>query len=460
MEYDKINNLLLSEDNESEQLSKFVTRQYVKVNSLSNTYNENKSITFKTPMLRSSLCDYSDAYILVNGTITVTGHHPRDRQNRPVILKNNAPFVSCITRINGELIEDADDLDIVMPIYNLLKYSKNYRKTIGSLYNYYRDELTNDQNNNFANINVINSSPFQYKNKLLNNTYNINSTLVPAGGGNRVPNPNYLANLNGTLNLILAIPLKYLGNFWRALSIPLISCEVYLELKWNKNCIINSQQIGVNLDGGNTAAPTGATLAINDCKLYVPVVTLSKDDEIKLSTNLKSGFKREIIWNKYRSQMTTEAINNNLNILVDPTFTNVNRMFVLAYRTADDRQSYSQFYLPRVMVKDYNVIIAKLTFFDLPIKTEKEAYEKIIDISRNNEYTIGNLLDYDYFKKYYKSIAIDLSKQQVLQENEDLIQQINFIGRLTEAANVFIIIEKKENTILEFSQNFANVIYK
>ena len=203
----------------------------------------------------------------------------------------------------------------------------------------------------------------------------------------------------------------------------------------------------------------GATIAINNCKLYVPVVTLSKDDEIKLLTNLKSGFKREMIWNEYRSQMTTEAINNNLNILVDPTFTNVNRLFVLAYQTADDRQSYSPFYLPKVMEKDYNVIVDKLAFFDLPIKTEEGAYKKIIDISRNNEYTTGNLLDYDYFKKHYKLIAIDLSKQQVLQENEDLIQQINIIGRLTEAANVFIIIEKKENTTLEFSQNFANVIY-
>ena len=111
------------------------------------------------------------------------------------------------------------------------------------------------------------------------------------------------------------------------------------------------------------------------------------------------------------------------------------------------------------MVKDYNVIIDKLAFFDLPIKTEEEAYEKINDISRNNEYTTCNLLDYDYFKKHYKLIAIDLSKQQVLQENEDVIQQINFIGRLIEAANVFMIIEKKENTILEFSQNLANVIY-
>ena len=157
--------------------------------------------------------------------------------------------------------------------------------------------------------------------------------------------------------------------------------------------------------------------------------------------------------------MTTEAVNNNLNILIDPIFINVNRLFVLVHQTADDRQSFSQFYLPKVMVKDYNVIIDKLAFFDLPIKTEEEAYEKILDISRNNEYTAGNLLDYDYFKKHYRLIAIDLSKQHLLQENEDLIQQINFIGRLEQAANVFIIIEKKENTILEFSENFANVIY-
>ena len=113
MEYDKINNLL---GIESKQLSEFVTRQYVKVNSLCNTYNENKSIRFKTPMLRSDLCDYSDAYILVNVTITVTSNagdggaaavaaNIRDKKNRPLILKNNAPFISCITRINGELIK-------------------------------------------------------------------------------------------------------------------------------------------------------------------------------------------------------------------------------------------------------------------------------------------------------------------------------------------------------------------
>ena len=154
--------------------------------------------------------------------------------------------------------------------------------------------------------------------------------------------------------------------------------------------------------------------------------------------------------------MTTEAINNNLNILIDPTFTNVNRLFVLAYGQANnDRQSFSQFYLPNVIIKDYNIIIDKLAFFDLPIKTEEEAYEKIIDIIRNNEYTTGNLLDYDYFKKHYKLIAIDLSKQQVLQENEDLIQQINLIGRLENAANIFIIIEKKRKYYIRIFTKFC-----
>ena len=297
----------------------------------------------------------------------------------------------------------------------------------------------------------FNSNTFKYKNKITGNTYNVNAD-----------DDDYDVNKNGKQEIELAIPLKYLGNFWKALNIPLISCEVSLELKWNKNCVITSleeRQVDAGPPVVRDNSPTGATLVINYCKLYIPVVTLSKDNEIKLLTNLKSGFKREIIWNKYRSQMNTEAINNNLNILIDPTFTNVNRFFVLAYQNVDDRQSYGEFYLLKVMVKDYNVIVDKLAFFDLPIKTEEEAYEKIIDISRNNEYTTGNLLDYDYFKKYYKLIAIDLSKQQVLQENEDLIQQINFIGKLEEAANVFIIIEKKENTILEFSQNFANVIY-
>ena len=240
MEYDKIKNLLLSEDNEnevskanranemSEVLSKFVTREYVRVNSLLNTYNKNKSIRFKNPMLRSNLCDYSDAYILFKGTNTVTGpgannsaNNITDKQNRPLILKNNAPFGSCITRINDELIEDANDLDIAIPMYNLLEYSKNYRKTIGSSYNYYRDELSDAaDDNNFDNIKVVNSNTFKYKNKITGNTYNVDAGV-----------DGYDVNKNGKQGIELAIPLKYLGNFWRALNIPLISCEVSFELK-------------------------------------------------------------------------------------------------------------------------------------------------------------------------------------------------------------------------------------
>ena len=157
-------------------------------------------------MLRSNLCDYSDAYILVEGTIIVTapgdnnyGNNIRAKRNIPLILKNNVPFVSCITRINGELIEDADDLDIVMPMYNLLECSKNYRKTIGSLYNYYRDELGGNANNN---DNTVNSNTFRYKNKITGNTYNVAAGVE-----------GYIANKNGTNDIKLAIPLKYLGNF-------------------------------------------------------------------------------------------------------------------------------------------------------------------------------------------------------------------------------------------------------
>ena len=127
MEYDKINNLLGSE---SENLSKFFTREYVRVNSLSSMYDENKSIRFKTPMLRSDLCDYADAYILVSGTTTVAGNHPRDRQNKPVTLKNNVPFISYVYSYVHLFISYLFPIYFLMPMYNLSEYSKNYRKTI------------------------------------------------------------------------------------------------------------------------------------------------------------------------------------------------------------------------------------------------------------------------------------------------------------------------------------------
>ena len=126
-------------------------------------------------------------------------------------------------------------------MYNLLEYSENYRKTIGSLYNYYRDELNDDANdNNFDNIKVVNSEAFKYKNKIIGNTYDVDARIPNPDGAGQIDNPIYIANKNGTQEVELAIPLKYLGNFWRVLNIPLISCEVSLELKWDKNCIITS----------------------------------------------------------------------------------------------------------------------------------------------------------------------------------------------------------------------------
>ena len=218
-----------------------------------------------------------------------------------------------------------------------------------------------------------------------------------------------------------------------------------------------------NAQDGNPAfvLPSGAKFKIADTKLYVPVVILSKENDAKLLEQLQSGFKRTIKLNKYRSQMTIQPQNNNLNYLIDPTFTNVNRLFVLSFQriagenntTKDYRDSFSHYYVPQV--KDFNVLIDRKSFFDLPVKNE-EAYEKIIDMSNNNDYTTGNLLDFAYFKENYKLIAIDLSKQTKLKDP----QQINFIGKLLRntGATMFFIIEKSEETTFNFSQNFVTII--
>ena len=158
--------------------------------------------------------------------------------------------------------------------------------------------------------------------------------------------------------------------------------------------------------------------------------------------------------------MTLQPQNNNLNYLTDPTFKNVNRLFVLSFlrnNAVDNRDSFSHHYVPNVEIKDFNVLI-DTKFFDLPLKNEEEAYEKIGDMSNNNDYTTGNFLDFAYFKKhYYKLIAIDLSKQTKLKDP----QQINFIGKLENqdhGATMFFIIEKSEESTFKFSQNSVTVI--
>ena len=156
--------------------------------------------------------------------------------------------------------------------------------------------------------------------------------------------------------------------------------------------------------------------------------------------------------------MSNQTKNNNLNYLIDPTFTNVNRLFVSTFENEDGRTSFSKYYVPKVEIKDFNVLIDGKPFFEIPVKNKKEAYEAIIEMTKNNNYTTDNLLDYEYFKDHCKLIPMDLSKQVEL-ENLDLKQQINFIGRLEENnAIMFFIIEKKEETTFDFSQNSAVVV--
>ena len=190
-------------------------------------------------------------------------------------------------------------------------------------------------------------------------------------------------------------------------------------------------------------APTGATFQITDTKLYVPSVTLSTENDKKLLEQFRTGFKRTIKWNNYRSEMTNQTKNNNSNYLIDPTFTKVNRLFILSFENENDRTSFSKSDVPNVQIKYFIVLSDGKIFLDMPITNGEETYEQIIEMGRKNDYTTGNLLDYEYFSKHYKLMAIDLNNQIEL-ENPDLKQQINLIGRLTrnEGAIMFFIIEK------------------
>ena len=165
---------------------------------------------------------------------------------------------------------------------------------------------------------------------------------------------------------------------------PLINCEVSLTLTWSENCVltnITTQSVAAT-QGDNPAreridAPTNATFKITDTKLYVPVVTLSTKDDNNFLEQLKSGFKRTIKWNKYRSEMTNQTKTNHLNYLIDPTFTKVNRLFVLSFENEEDRTSFSNYYVPKIEIKDFNVLIDGKNFFDVPVKTKKKRTKQL-----------------------------------------------------------------------------------
>ena len=200
----------------------------------------------------------------------------------------------------------------------LIEYSDNYSKTSGSLYQYYKDDPI---------YNLADSESFKYKVKITGKT--------PADGKAK--------------DVEIIVPLKYLSNFWRTLEMPLINCEVNFLLTWSKDCAITNSTGEVKF-------------GVTETKLYVPLVTLSTQNNAKLLQKSKSGFKRTINWNQYELSLKTFAQNRYLNHLINPGFQGVNRLFVLPFENENNRISHSTYYLPKVEIKDYNIMMMVETF--------------------------------------------------------------------------------------------------
>ena len=235
-------------------------------------------------------------------------------------------------------------------MYNLLYYSKNFRKTTGSFWKYYPDM----QNSAYVGDNertkifypISGSESFNYKTKII---------------GKLPDDENELQGVK------IVVPLKNLSNFMFNLDILLINTEIELILKWPRDCVLtekttrerkNVEAGPPSLDAVNAVnTPSDLEFNITDCKLYVSVVTLQAEYQNQLYEELKTGITIDFTWSKYRSQVINQAATNNLNYLIDPTFNNVNRLFVLAFPNEKDRSSFSKYYTQAVEIKDYNVIL-------------------------------------------------------------------------------------------------------
>ena len=205
----------------------------------------------------------------------------------------------------------------------------------------------------------------------------------------------------------IALPLKYLSNFWRSLEVPMINWKVELSLKWIENCVLTTAEIGANADA--TGADS-ATLEVTDVRLYVPVVTLSAEDNVKLVKQLNEGFKRPVYWNKYKVthnkvvEIAAANAEKHIRELLDSSYQGVKRLFVLAYnnKEGDNKvsvDSYKKYFLPRVKIENYNIEIDGRNFYDQPINDSIKQYNKIKQIltEQGDDYTTGCLLDFAYF---------------------------------------------------------------
>ena len=313
MGYNNITNLLgkLNKD----EIPNFTTIKWIEIFDLSNgTY---KDIRFKTNQLRNDLCDFNDAYIVVTGKITATNPgHDANQYNRKVSLKHSAPFFNCTLKTNSQLIEDAQDLDIVMPMYNSLYYSKNFRKTGGSFWNYYPDMPKSGHDNN-ADLRqrmiypIKDSESSNYKTKLVGN-------IDAADNGVKTD----------LEDKKIVVPLKNLTNFMFNLDFLLINSEIKLNLRWIEDCVLTEKATRAQLPQGGTGVdavpainrPKDLKFSITDCKLYVPLVALQTQYQNQLYKDLKTGISIDFKWSKYRSQMINQTATNNLNLLIDPIF--------------------------------------------------------------------------------------------------------------------------------------------
>ena len=302
MENQKIINLLNKIDTDSKH---FATKKWYIINDENNTnYGVNKdagadnphSIKYDTRVLKPNLCDYAEAYILINGTIRAAAADGNTR----LALRNCAPFTKCNLEINDEHVDTAENLDIAMPMYNLIiEYSDNYQDSSATLYQYKRDEPP--EANAINDLTTDTSSSFTYKVELL---------------GNPV--------LDGAIekrNVKVAVPLKYLSNFFRLLEMPLINCKIKLNLTWKKECVLST-------DSGD------AVFIINDTKMYVPVVTLSKEDNKDFIEQQNKGIQRSIYHNEYKTK----------------------ELFVIAYNSTNGQPTKNgqrKYYLPRI---DLNIM--------------------------------------------------------------------------------------------------------
>ena len=238
----------------------------------------------------------------------------------------------------------------------------------------------------------------------------------------------------------IAIPLKYLSNFWRSLEMPLINCKVELSLDWYTKCI--------TIIGG-----TDAAFVIRDAKLYVPVVTLKTEENPKLSKLLNEGFNRSVYWNKCKVILRDYAVNENIRERLDASFQGVSKLFVLAYQRGDanyvNEEAFKCF-LPKITIEKYNVEIDGRNFYDQSINDSIKQCEEVRKIStgQGDDYATGCFLDFAYFEKNYRLIAVYLRKQKALDADPRAIQQIIFTGKApNDTIKIYYIIEQSKETL-------------